>query len=88
MWCVSALRPNGALDMALPAFVERLGAPIHGYLPYFCNDSSLFSSSRRTAPAWPSLRSSAGYLPPAGLDEGILSFCLPILICMENVSDE
>ena len=51
--------------MALPTFVERLDAPIHGYLPYFCNDSSLFSSSKHKAPAWPSLSSSAGYLPPA-----------------------
>ena len=37
MWCVSDLRPNEkTLDLELATFVERLGVPIHGYLPYFC----------------------------------------------------
>ena len=74
MWCVSELRPNGALDKDLPTFVEQLKAPIHGYLPYFCNDSSLFGSSPAPMPpaeqqlqksVWPALSSSPGYLPSA-----------------------
>jgi hypothetical protein len=62
MWCVSELQPNSALDMDVPSFVRRLQAPIHGYLPYFCNDSSLFGHG---AGVWPSLSSSPGYSPPA-----------------------
>eukprot|EP01043_Picozoa_sp_COSAG02_P051887 COSAG02_NODE_5517_length_4266_cov_4.582193_4_plen_244_part_00 len=75
MWCVSDLRPNEALDMDLPTFVEQLKAPIHGYVPYFCNDSSLFGLSppvtdlngreQRKTSVWPALSSSPGYLPPA-----------------------
>eukprot|EP00662_Eupelagonemidae_sp_cell21_P001508 gene1508-32034_t len=63
MWCVSELRPNSALDMDVPTFVERLRAPIHGYVPYFCNDSTLFQPAGSCR--WPALRSSPGYGPPA-----------------------
>ena len=58
---VSELAPNAALDMDLPTFVSHLNRPIHGYLPYFCNDSRLFAP----AGPWPSLRSSPGYEPAA-----------------------